>query len=165
MQTTTERSPYPPAAGCSCSKPLRQDGGLGRRRLGEGGFTLVEVMICTLILTTGMLAIAGLLAVTTQMHMGAREAARSSRLAEEKIDELMKLNLATNASVAVGGDLDANVVNFFEEDPDGVEGVTIRWSVVDGPVTDTRILTVHVENLRTQQYGRSVELTTIIRQW
>jgi len=122
-------------------------------------------MICTLILTTGMLAIAGLLAVTTQMHMGAREAARSSRLAEEKIDELMKLNLATNASVAVGGDLDANVVNFFEEDPDGVEGVTIRWSVVDGPVTDTRILTVHVENLRTQQYGRSVELTTIIRQW
>ena len=34
-------------------------------------------MICTLILTVGMIAIAGLLAVTTHMHIGAREAARS----------------------------------------------------------------------------------------
>src|SRR5688572_19027444 len=61
------------------------------------GFTLVEVMICTLILTTGMLGIAGLLGVTTQMHQGAREAARSTRLAQEKIDELMKLDFDTAA--------------------------------------------------------------------
>ena len=128
----------------------------------QGGFTLVEVLVCTLILTTGMLAIAALLGVTTQMHVGAREAAQGARLAEEKIAELMKLNLTTAASVAVGGDLSSNVANYFEQP---LPGITVRWAVEDGPADDTRLLTVRVENLRTQQYGRRVELTTIIRQW
>ncbi len=128
----------------------------------EGGFTLVEVLICTLILTTGMLAIAGLLAVTTQMHVGAREATRGTRLAEEKIDELMKLNFATAASVDLGGDLASNAANYFKEP---LPGITVRWKVDPGPVNDTRLLTVRVENLRAKQYGRQVELSTIIRQW
>lgn len=138
--------------GFSCSNGLAHD----------RGFTLVEVMICTLILTTGMLAIAGLLAVTTQMHVGAREAARATRLAEEKVDELMKLNFAISASVAIGGDLEANEANYFEEP---LDGVTVRWAVANGPVDDTRVLTVRVVNLRARQYGREVELSTIIRQW
>ena len=136
-----------------------------------GGFTLVEVMICTFILTTGMLAIAGLLGVTARMHIGAREAAHSTRLAEEKIDELMKEDLVTSASVAVGGNLTSSVANYCEAkdaapcaDLDD-DGVTIRWSVAAGPVTNTRVLTVKVENLRAQTYGREVELSTIIRSW
>ena len=44
----------------------------------QAGFTLIEVLICTLILTTGMIAIAALLGVTTQMQIGAREAAHSN---------------------------------------------------------------------------------------
>ncbi len=135
------------------------------RRRDEGGFTLVEVMICTLILTVGMLGIAGLLAVTTQMHVGAREAARSTRTAQDKIDELMKLDFDDDVEVAVGGSLQDNEANHFEEDPGGQGGLTVRWSVTAGPVTDTRILTVRVENLRAQQYGRQVELSTIIRNW
>ncbi|OFW14991.1 MAG: hypothetical protein A3F70_15645 [Acidobacteria bacterium RIFCSPLOWO2_12_FULL_67_14] len=131
-----------------------------RRR--QDGFTLVEVLICTLILTTGMLSIAALLGVTTQMHLGAREAARGTRLAEEKIDELMKLNFNTAPSVAVGGSLVNDVANYFEEP---VEGITVRWEVDDGPVLDTRVLTVRVENRRARQFGRQVELSTIIRQW
>lgn len=160
MWSTTEPSRYRPVDASRCSKseaPARR-----RRRISEGdGFTLVEVLICTLILTTGMLAIAGLLGVTTQMHFGAREAARGTRLAEEKIDELMKLNFATAPSIAVGGDLSTNVTNYFEQ----LDGVTIRWAVAAGPVTDTRVLTVRVENRGAQQYGRQVELSTIIRQW
>ena len=128
----------------------------------EHGFTLVEVLICTLILTTGLIAIAGLLAVTTQMHIGAREATRSSRLAEEKVDELMKLNFATAPSVAVGGNLSTNVTNYFDTP---AEGITLRWSVANGPANDTRVLTVRVQNLRAQQYGRQIDLSTIIRQW
>ena len=141
---------------------------LARRKaapyVGEGGFTLVEVMICTLILTTGMLGIAGLLGVTTFMQVDAREATRSTRLAQDKIDELMKLDLATDAAVQEGGNLSTNVTNYFEV-PAGVEGVTVRWFVDEGPVDDTRVLTVHVENFRARQYGRNVELSTIIRQW
>ena len=118
--------------------------GPGRRRarrpdLGDGGFTLVEVLICTLILTTGMLGIAGLLAVTTQMQIGAREAARSTRLAQDKIDELMTLDLDSDPQVAVGGDLDADVANYSETLPAPLTGITLRWLVAAGPTDDLRI--------------------------
>ena len=122
-------------------------------------------MICALILTVGMIAIAGLLAVTTHMHIGAREAARSTRLAQDKIDELMKLDFDTDAEIAVGGNLDSNQANHFEENPGGQTGITIRWQVDPHAVPDLRVLTVHVRNLRSQQYGRDVELSTIIRNW
>ena len=132
------------------------------RCTGEGGFTLVEALICTLILTTGMVGIAGLLAVSTSMQFSAREAARSTRLAQEKIDELMKLDFDADAEIAVGGDTEANEDGYFDEPEDGI---TVRWEVADGPVDDTRVLTVQVENLRAKQFGREVELSTIIRQW
>jgi Tfp pilus assembly protein PilV len=118
-------------------------------------------MICTLILTIGMVAIAALLAVTTQMQIGAREAARSTRLAQDKIDALMKLNFATAPAVAVGGSLTANVANYSETPS---TGITLRWAVAAGPTDDTRVLTLRVVNLRAQQY-RETNLATIIRQW
>jgi prepilin-type N-terminal cleavage/methylation domain-containing protein len=127
----------------------------------ERGFTLVEVLICTLILTTGMLAIAGLLGVSTQMQIGAREAARSMRLAQEKVDQLMKQNFETDDAVAVGGSVTENSEDHFEQP---MEGVTVRWAVEDGPVEDTRIVTVRVVNLRAMQY-RETDLKTIIREW
>jgi prepilin-type N-terminal cleavage/methylation domain-containing protein len=128
----------------------------------DGGFTLVEVLICTLILSIGTLAIAGLLGVTTHMHMGAREATRATRLAQEKLDELMKQNFSVNPSIAIGGNLDANVANYFETP---IQGVTTRWAVQAGPAADTRVVTVRVINVRARQFGRQVELTTIVRQW
>src|SRR5688572_22122303 len=126
------------------------------------GFTLVEVLVCTLILTTGMLGIAGLLGVTTQMHQGAREAARSTRLAQEKIDELMKLDFDSDAAVAVGGNLAANAAGYFEvpNDTNGaaLQGITTRWLVAahGSGNPDLRVLTVRIVNLRAQTYGRQV---------
>ena len=159
-----ERSPYRRVAASSCPERLP----------GEAGFTLIEAMICVVILTVGMLAIAGLLAVTTQMHLGAREAARSTRLAQDKIDDLMKLNFA-NLQVAVGGSLTADDPNHSETPPPPApaSGITLRWAVAAGPTCDpllpalpcdTRVLTVRVLNLRAQLYPQ-VDLTTIIRQW
>jgi prepilin-type N-terminal cleavage/methylation domain-containing protein len=127
----------------------------------ERGFTLVEVLICTLILTTGMLGIAGLLGVSTQMQIGAREAARSMRLAQEKVDQLMKMDFNTDDEVAVGGSLTENSEDHFEEP---LSGITVRWAVADGPVEDTRVVTIRVVNLRAQQY-RETDMTTIIREW
>lgn len=150
----TEQSRYRRAAASSCPERLQAD----------DGFTLVEVLISTLVLTTGMIAIAGLLAVTTQMQIGAREAARSSRLAQDKVDELMKLNFTTNAKVAVGGSLTANVANHSETLAAPLTGITLRWLVAAGPTNDTRLLTVRVVNVRAHQY-RQTDMATIIRQW
>jgi type II secretory pathway pseudopilin PulG len=156
----TEQSRYRRAAAFSSPEalpgPLR-----GTRPTGEGGFTLVEVLICTLVLTIGMIAIAALLAVTTQMQIGAREAARSTRLAQDKIDELMKLDFEDDPEVAVGGDLDADTADHAETP---LTGITLRWLVAAGPTDDTRVLTVRVRNLRAQQY-RQTDLATIIREW
>lgn len=126
----------------------------------EGGFTLVEVLVCTFILTIGMVSTAGLLAVSIGAQIGARESARSTRLAQEKLDELMKLNF-TAADVSIGGNLDASVAN-HNETP--IPGVTLRWVVAAGPTDDTRVLTVRVQNMRARQQRRA-DLTTIIRQW
>ena len=126
----------------------------------EGGFTLVEVLISTLVLTVGLVGIAGLLAVTTTAQIGARESARSVRLAQGKMDELLKLPF-TSVKVAVGGDLDADVADHSEDADDGIK---IRWVVTNGPMlnNDTRYITVRVVNMRGQQY-RNTEISSLIR--
>ena len=146
------------AARSACSNRLRQD----------RGFTLVEVMICTLILTTGLIAIAAMLAFTVQQQIGAREAARSMRLAQAKIDELMKADFATSPQLAVCGNINTclttNFANHFEVSPDGLAGITVRWAVAAGPAADTRIVSIRVVNLRAQQQ-RELNLATIVRDW
>jgi len=126
----------------------------------ERGFTLVEVLISTLVLTVGLVGIAGLLVVTTQAQIGARESARSVRLAQTKMDEIMKLPFA-DARISVGGDLDANVAN-HNDSP--VDGITVRWVVVAGPTDDTRVVNVRVINMRAQHF-RQTELSSIVREW
>ena len=137
-------------------------------RRNDQGFTLVEVMICTLILTTGLIAIAAMLAFTVQQQIGAREAARSMRLAQTKIDELMKADFATSPQMAICANvqtcLTTNFANHFEASPDGLNGITVRWAVAAGPAADTRIVSIRVVNLRAQQQ-REVNLATIIRDW
>jgi prepilin-type N-terminal cleavage/methylation domain-containing protein len=135
--------------------------GPGRRIRGdESGFTLIEVLVSTLVLTIGLVGIAGLLTVTTMAQVGARESARSVRLAQTKLDEIMKLPFA-DARISVGGDLAANVAN---HNSTPVPGVTVRWLVAAGPTDDTRVVTVRVVNMRAQQY-RNTQLSSIVREW
>ena len=157
MTPKTEPSPYQRAAVLSCRNRARRDGG-------QGGFTLVEVMVCTLVLTIGLVAIAALLAVTTTMQIGARESARSMRLAQQKVDELARMDFEDDAAMGLGGALDEDSADHNEADPNGLNGITVRWLVEAGPTEDTRLITVRVVNLRAQQY-RATDLTTIIREW
>ena len=136
-------------------------GGRPEPAVSEKGFTLIEVMVATVVLTIGLVGIAALLAITTEMHLGAREAARSTRLAQDKFDDLMKLDFDSDPEVAIGGDLDSNAADYFDEP---MTGVTVRWAVAAGPTDDTRVVTVRVLNNKAQKYRRT-DLTTIIRQW
>ena len=129
---------------------------------GDAGFSLVEAMVASLVLTVGLVGLLQLLAVTTVMHSDARQATTATLLAQSKLDELMKKNLSTNASVQVGGSITTNVANYFDTPQ---AGITRRWAVSNGPVANTRLLTVKVENTGGRVYGREQQLTTIIRQW
>jgi len=147
------------------SRP-RGDAGLGRRSRDEGGFSLIEVLIAMLVVTIGLVSMAQLMAVTTIMHSDARQTSMATQLGQAKLDELMKLNLATAAAVQLTpvspDSLDEDITNYFDQ-PNAT--ITRRWKVEAGPTADTRTVTVRVINPRARQYGSELEFTTIIRQW
>ena len=129
------------------------------------GASLIEVLIATLILTIGLVGMAQLMGVSMLMHLNAREATTATQLAQAKVDELMKLNMATAPAVQItpaGPDsLTNDVANYFDAPQ---AAITRRWRIQPGPAANTRVLTVRVINARARQGGQ-VDVSTIIRQW
>ena len=126
----------------------------------ESGFSLIETMVASLVLTIGIVGLMQLLAVATVMHSDARKATADTVLAQAKLDELMKsgLSLATTQL----GSLTSNMAPYYDE-PES--GITRRWQVTDGPVAGTHLLQVTVENKGGRLYGGTQTLTTVIRSW
>jgi prepilin-type N-terminal cleavage/methylation domain-containing protein len=149
-----ERSQSLQAARSSCRK---------REITCDAGFSLVEVMVSTVILTIGLTAMAQLLAISVRMHSDAREASLSTQLAQTQLDTLVKMDFtAPQIQITGANTLAANTANYFDTPQ---PGVTRRWNVVAGPAANTRLLTVRVINQRARQYGGQVDISTIIRQW
>jgi Tfp pilus assembly protein PilV len=133
------------------------------RARSDAGFSLVEAMVASLVLTIGLVGLGQLLAVATVMHSDARQATTSTTLAQQKIDELTKsATLSASLSSVQLGSLASNMAPYFDEP---ANGVTRRWQINDGPVADTWILQVKVINKGGRLYGGNETLTTVIRQW
>ena len=128
----------------------------------EAGFSLVETMVASLVLTIGLVGLGQLLAVATVMHSDARQATTSTVLAQAKMDELMKSGSLSLSSVQIGS-IASNMAGYFDEDPE--KGITRRWQVNEGPVDNTWLLQVTVENKGGRMYGGTETLTTVIREW
>jgi Tfp pilus assembly protein PilV len=132
---------------------------------GESGFSLIETMVASLVLTIGLIGLAQLLAVATVMHSDARHATTDTVLAQAKMDELMK-DPALQSSLSLYsiqiGSLASNMAPYYDE-PE--PGITRRWQVNDGPVDNTWVLQVTVENKGGRMYGGSQTLTTVVRRW
>jgi type II secretory pathway pseudopilin PulG len=135
----------------------------------ERGFTVIEALFAIVIMTVAMVSLAELMAITLRLQMLGRNQTAAARLAQDKIDELMTQNFNTAATVAIGGNLDADVANHFDS-PSGL--YKRRWVVSPGPVdppvpaNSIRVLTIRViptvNDLRT---STPVEVTTLIRCW
>ncbi len=117
-----------------------------------------------IVFLVGSLAVAQLLAVTTQMHLVSQNSTQATRLVQQKFDELMKLDFAADASVQISAatTLTANTANYFDNPG---PTVTRRWSVQAGPTATTRLVTVRVIQGEGSMSERTVDLTTVIRQW
>jgi type II secretory pathway pseudopilin PulG len=135
----------------------------------ERGFTVIEALFAIVIMTIAMVSLAELMAITLRLQMLGRNQTAAARLAQDKIDELMNQNFNTAATVAIGGNLEADVANHFDS-PSGL--YKRRWVVSAGPVdppvpaNSVRVLTIRViptvNDLRT---STPVEVTTLIRCW
>jgi hypothetical protein len=130
-------------------------------RRSEAGFSLVETMVASLVLTVGLVGLAQLLAVATVMHSDARHATSGTVLAQAKLDELMKSDTLVLSSVQLGS-IASNMAPYFDEPENGV---TRRWQINNGPVPNTWLLKVTVEDKGGRLYGGSQTLTTVIREW
>ena len=112
----------------------------------------------------GSVAVAQLLGVTPQMHLVSQNSTQATRLVQQKFDELMKLDFAADASVQISAanTLTANTANYFD-----IPGPTVtrRWTVQAGPTATTRLVTVRVISGQASMSQRTVDLTTVIRQW
>ncbi len=141
----------------------------------ERGFTLVEAVIATLIVTVGLVSLAGLLAVTLRMQLLGRNQTEAVRLAQDKLDELMSLNFDTEARIAIGGSLDADEANHFDTNTiDGTTTMTYtrRWIVEAGPVDPVhggvglRVITIRViPDSLDRRTTATYDLVSMIRRW
>jgi len=136
------------------------------RRNDDRGFSLVEALIAAVVLTVALVALAELLAVSIRMHQLGRMSATATRLAQDKFEELMKMNFATNPAIQVSAvdSLASNVAPYF--DVPANSGYTRRWKVEAGPTQQMRTVTVRlIPDNPDRRVGEPFTLTTILRSW
>ncbi len=104
------------------------------------GFSLLEFLIALVVFVIGVLGVASLLVSGIHMQTLSRNVTQASAFAEAKVEELRVIDL-TDLQRSVGGALDSNVANHFDEPAATI--FTRRWLVAAGPA-GTQDLTVAV---------------------
>jgi prepilin-type N-terminal cleavage/methylation domain-containing protein len=97
----------------------------------QRGFTLIEAMVALMIATVGLIAMAELMAVTLRMQQLGRNSTSTSRLAQDKVDELNTVGF-NDPQMACGGLLTDDVDNHNDR-PAGATNYKRRWAVSAGP--------------------------------
>ncbi len=116
------------------------------------GFSLLELLIALVVFVIGVLGVASLLVSGIHMQTLSRKVTQASAFAEAKVEELRVIDL-TDLQRSVGGALDSNVANHYDEPAATI--FTRRWLVAAGPA-GTQDLTVAVV-----ETDSNVELTQI----
>jgi Tfp pilus assembly protein PilV len=132
----------------------------------ERGFTVIESLVATIVLTVGLVAMAELLAISLRMHQLGRASTTATRLAQDKFEEMMKMNFATNPAIQVNGanTLASNVTNYF----DIVPGYTRRWQVSAGPDANPRLRNVVlrvIPDVNDRRTADVITITEVLRSW
>jgi len=123
------------------------------------------------ILTIALVSMAELMAITLRLQQLGRNQTAATRLAQDKIDELMSQNWAASPQMELGGSLTADEANHFDTPPTATN-YTRRWTVADGPVDPPvaagrlRIITVRViPEVTDRRTYTPTDLTSIVRCW
>ncbi len=152
----------------------------------QRGFTVLEVVIATVVSMVGLLSLAGLFTLSISQNRLVKQFATTTALAQEKIEQLTAIE-KSDSRLAVGGDLnitktvgtivysddifvdDAGLVYLNSSIPVGSKAQYRRfWTVQSSPtLTNTLILGVRVVALQAgRNSGRAEETTfTTVRSW
>ena len=113
---------------------MRAAGRPRRRR----GFTIVERIVAIMLLTVGMIAMAGVLASSSRLQKTSQSRGEMTTLAEAKLEELRSYGATTPTSalrtnLALGGSRTSSVTGYSDQ-VTGVSGqaFTRRWEIVTG---------------------------------
>jgi type IV pilus assembly protein PilV len=103
---------------------------------GEGGFTLLEVVVAISILTVGLLAVAIMQTTAIRGNDNAYRVTASTTWAQDRLEALIALPYS-NADLNIGT-AKADPV------PPTPAGYTITYDVAAGPIGNTKLITVNV---------------------
>jgi prepilin-type N-terminal cleavage/methylation domain-containing protein len=122
------------------------------------GFTMIEFMAASAILTTGLLGLAVLLATGIQANSLGGNTNTALTLAQSKIEDLRNLS-STHAARANGGSLTISLTGYSD-----TSGIFVRrWELSAGP-GGAQICRIRVAPANAQNTTRkTVELSTVIR--
>ena len=130
---------------------IRRDESGGARDI-EGGFTLLEVVIAISILTVGLLAVAGMQTAAIRGNDNAYRVTEGTSWAQDRLELLMALPYD-----------DARLENGTRKAdplPSSPAGYTITYDVTDGPIANTKLITV-VSERRERGVAKTRRLTSI----
>ena len=117
------------------------------KQTNEQGFTLIELMVATLLIVVGVLGLAGAMVSVSMRQTLATSRMEIVALGESKLEELRAdamIMSADTAQVAIGGSTTASVTNHADTipGPSGRQYIR-RWRVDAGPA-GTRQATLRV---------------------
>jgi prepilin-type N-terminal cleavage/methylation domain-containing protein len=102
-------------------------------RVVSRGFTLVEVLVATVVLVTGILALAGSAALTSRMVGRGWLSTRVALSAADRVDRLRRVAYSTAPACTAPE---------WRDDSAGVPGLAANWQVLDvgGPARMVRVV-------------------------
>ena len=118
------------------------------KRTGQSGFTLIEMMVSILVLTTGLVGTAALMSNSVNMGAHARFVSTAALLASEKMEDLDRFP-DNDPNLAAGGSLTADVSGYSD---------SVQISTSNGNINETTT-SAGVTYLYTQQPDGKVVVT------
>ena len=133
------------------------------------GFGLIELLVSMIVLSVGMLGLAGLMASALRRDRVSTSRSEVVSVAESKLEELRSYAQLPStdplrARLATGGSLTANVTNYTDSTL-ALNGRWYyrRWQISDGAAVGTRRITLRVTPQTRLRYDTpSLDFTTLM---
>ena len=135
-----------------------------RSRPSQAGLSVIECLIASVVLVTGVVTAAGLVIRAVQMESYVYNQNRANAIARAKIEELKNLP-ASDPQRQIGGSLIVDVIN-YNDTVSAAPGLKRRWMVAPGPAAGTQTVTVAIvaaDTLIQLPTASPVQIATILR--